>query len=585
MSFLQIKIYRGKFIAYMVFVVSIGLAIGILTCAILLYQWVDNARNEAASAFIRVENTFQYNADRIEAYMQRVYSTSGLMADVRCFLDHSAEGYLTSRLQESRYNQPLVSFPDDMKSFLYSGGQGDIIQVSLHTEQRGNVIRFDNNGSASFMFQLPNTDEAFQESIHKGFVYRKKLSDPNQISRQLGEFRFLVSSDRIFRNVSNYRVEQAAIVSASRDVYPIVGANRHTEELARQAVVDGRSQGYLSTGGLNGVFFVTFSSTKFDYQFVGLVDLGMMIRDKAGVLLSVFLIVLSAMISVLMLIVHNLRDDARFLHHIIHSMGRVKTADFTPEIPARYRRNEYEMISRELEDMSRQLDKYIRTEYLLKLKQQETEMKALQNQINPHFLYNTLEAIRSRALVNSDVDTSDAIAALGALYRDIVKHENIITIDKELSLLQEYLKIMEFKYPDRFYYQINVEKALLSLPTVKFWMQPLAENFFVHGFNPSNGFNLLVINGCEAEEHFILEIVDNGKWIAEERLNEIRDTLYRKDDTPVKSIGLHNVHTRLHFFYGEGYAMKIGNNEEAGVKISVIIPKEVGLHVQTSDCG
>lgn len=585
MSFLQIKIYRGKFIAYMVFVVSIGLAIGILTCAILLYQWVDNARNEAASAFIRVENTFQYNADRIEAYMQRVYSTSGLMADVRCFLDHSAEGYLTSRLQESRYNQPLVSFPDDMKSFLYSGGQGDIIQVSLHTEQRGNVIRFDNNGSASFMFQLPNTDEAFQESIHKGFVYRKKLSDPNQISRQLGEFRFLVSSDRIFRNVSNYRVEQAAIVSASRDVYPIVGANRHTEELARQAVVDGRSQGYLSTGGLNGVFFVTFSSTKFDYQFVGLVDLGMMIRDKAGVLLSVFLIVLSAMISVLMLIVHNLRDDARFLHHIIHSMGRVKTADFTPETPARYRRNEYEMISRELEDMSRQLDKYIRTEYLLKLKQQETEMKALQNQINPHFLYNTLEAIRSRALVNSDVDTSDAIAALGALYRDIVKHENIITIDKELSLLQEYLKIMEFKYPDRFYYQINVEKALLSLPTVKFWMQPLAENFFVHGFNPSNGFNLLVINGCEAEEHFILEIVDNGKWIAEERLNEIRDTLYRKDDTPVKSIGLHNVHTRLHFFYGEGYAMKIGNNEEAGVKISVIIPKEVGLHVQTSDCG
>ena len=585
MSFLQIKIYRGKFIAYTVFVVSIGLAIGILTCAILLYQWVDNARNEAASAFIRVENTFQYNADRIEAYMQRVYSNSGLMADVRCFLDHSAEGYLTSRLQESRYNQPLVSFPDDMKSFLYSGGQGDIIQVSLHTEQRGNVIRFDNNGSASFMFQLPNTDEAFQESIHKGFVYRKKLSDPNQISRQLGEFRFLVSSDRIFKNVSNYRVEQAAIVSASRDVYPIVGANRHTEELARQAVVDGRSQGYLSMGGLNGVFFVTFSSTKFDYQFVGLVDLGMMIRDKAGVLLSVFLIVLSAMISVLMLIVHNLRDDARFLHHIIHSMGRVKTADFTPETPARYRRNEYEMISRELEDMSRQLDKYIRTEYLLKLKQQETEMKALQNQINPHFLYNTLEAIRSRALVNSDVDTSDAIAALGALYRDIVKHENIITIDKELSLLQEYLKIMEFKYPDRFYYQINVEKTLLSLPTVKFWMQPLAENFFVHGFNPSNWFNLLVINGCEAEEHFILEIVDNGKWIAEERLNEIRDTLYRKDDTPVKSIGLHNVHTRLHFFYGEGYAMKIGNNEEAGVKISVIIPKEVGLHVQTSDCG
>lgn len=585
MSFLQIKIYRGKFIAYTVFVVSIGMAIGLITCAMLLYQWVDNARNEATSAFIRVENAFQYNADRIEAYMQRVYSNSGLMTDVRCFLGHSAEGYLTGRLQESRYNQPLVSFPDDMKSFLYSGGQGDITQVSLHTALQGNIIHFDSGGKASFKFRLPNTDEAFQESIHKGFVYRKKLSDPNQISRQLGEFRFLVSSDRIFKNVSNYRVDQAAIVSASGDVYPIIGTNDRTDELARQAAADERSQGYLSTGGLNGVFFVTFSSTKFDYQFVSLVDIGLMIRDRAGVLLTVFLIVLSAMISVLLLIVHNLREDARFLHHIIHSMGRVKTADFTPETPMRYRRNEYGVISRELEDMVRQLDKYIRTEYLLKLKQQETEMKALQNQINPHFLYNTLEAIRSRALVNSDVETSDAIATLGALYRDIVKHENIITIGKELALLQEYLKIMEFKYPDRFYYQFNVDDALLSVPTVKFWMQPLAENFFVHGFNSSNEFNLLVIKGWEEEKHFRLEIVDNGKWITKERLKEIRDTLLRTDDAPVKSIGLHNVYTRLHFFYGKRFAMEIGNNEEAGVKITVIIPKEVVQHVQTSNCG
>jgi sensor histidine kinase YesM len=116
-------------------------------------------------------------------------------------------------------------------------------------------------------------------------------------------------------------------------------------------------------------------------------------------------------------------------------------------------------------------------------------------------------------------------------------------------------------------------------------MQPLAENFFVHGFNPSNEFNLLVIKGWEAEKHFMLEFVDNGKWIPEERLKVIRDTLFHKDDAPVKNIGLHNVYTRLHFFYGEGFAMKIENNEEAGVKISVIIPEEVALHVQTSDSG
>ncbi|MGZ9584945.1 sensor histidine kinase [Paenibacillus marinisediminis] len=572
-SFFQIKIYRNKFIAYTLFVVFIGLAIGVLTCAVLLYQWVDNARNEAASGFAQVENTLQYDADRIEAYMQRVYSNRGLMADVSCFLGNSAEGYLSSRLQDSRYSQPLVSFPDDIKSFLNSGGQGDITQISLHTEQRGNVVRFDSNGNSSFLFQVPNTDAIFRESIHKGFVYRKKLSDPNQISRQIGEFRFLVSSDRVFKPVQNNPLYNAAAVSSTGELY-FVTEDRNTEELARLAVADGRKHGFLSKGGLDRVFFETYPSSKFNYQFVVLVDLATLIRDKANVLLIVFLIVLTSMISVLLYIVYNLHDDASFLQRIIDTIGRVKSANFTTDTLARYRRNEYGMIARELDDMVLQLDKHIRTEYLLKLKQQETEMKALQHQINPHFLYNTLEAVRSTALVNHDVDTADAIATLGALYRDIVKNENIISIEKEQDLLEKYLKIMEFKFPERFYYQFNVDKELLSLSTVKFWMQPLAENFFVHGFNRDNEFNLLVVNGWEADDHYVLEFVDNGRWITEERLDEIRRTLSSSEDAPVKSIGLRNVYTRLHFFYGEGFSMEIENNLEAGVKISVIIPKE-----------
>ncbi|OWA37473.1 sensor histidine kinase [Saccharibacillus sp. O16] len=582
MSFLQIKIYRGKFIAYTVFVVLIGLAIGLLTCAILLYQWVDNARNESASAFAGIENRLQYDADRIEAYMQRIYSNNGLMTDVQSFLGSSAERYLSSRLERSRFDQPLASFPDDMESFLYSGGQGDIVQVSLHTDKTGNLIRFDDHGNASFKFGLSNNDAAFRESIERGFVYRKKLSDPNRISRQLGEFRFLVGSDRLFQSSGIY---QAALIDSSGRIYSGSSDSPVEDEWVSQVLADGRKQGYLSSGGLNGLFFSTFTSTKRDYRFVTGVDLGMLIRERLGTLLSVFFIVLTAMISVLILIVYNLRDDARFLQHIIHSIDRVKTADFTPETPAPYRRNEYGMIARELEDMVRQLDKYIRTEYLLKLKQQETEMKALQNQINPHFLYNTLEAIRSRALVNRDVETSDAIATLGALYRDMVKHDNIITLGQELALLQEYLKIMEFKYPDRFYHQFNVDEELLELPTVKFWMQPLAENFFVHGFDPGSAFNLLVVSGWTSETHFNLEIVDNGRWITEDQLKRIRDTLSHREETQSKSIGLHNVNTRLHFFYGEGFALHLENNEEAGVKVSILIPKEAVCHVQTSDCG
>ncbi|MDQ6420485.1 histidine kinase [Paenibacillus sp. LHD-117] len=583
-SFLQIKIYRYKFIAYVVFVVIIGLALGILTCAMLLNQWIGDARLEAANAFAGVENELQYDADRIEAYMQRIYSNHSLMDDARSFLSSSAEGYLTNSLQNSQFSQPLVSFPEDIKTYLYSWAQGGITQVSLHTNNYGNVVRFSDNGIASFKFGLPNTDEAFHDTILKGFVYRKKLSDLALGSKELGELRFLVSSDQIFKSIPNYRLGKAAAVSPSDEIYLIGNEqDQDLKELSRLAAANGRGHGYISKGLFEHIFFITFPSTKFNFKFVSIVDLSMLIRQHANMLITIFLIVITTMISVLLLIVYNLRDDSRFLHRIIQSIGRVKTANFTPNRPARYRRNEYGMIARELDDMIQQLDKHIRNEYLLKLKQQETEMKALQNQINPHFLYNTLEVIRSTALVNQDRDTADAIATLGALYREIVKKENIITIASELELLLKYLEIMEFKYPERFFYQVNVEPALLSIPTVKFWMQPLAENFFVHGFNASNEFNLYVVNGWEAEEHYVLEFVDNGRGIHTDRLQTVRSTLSSQDDPSSGSIGLRNVYTRLHFFYGKSFSIEIENNEEAGVKISVRISKEVIEHVQTAD--
>ncbi|OBZ16390.1 sensor histidine kinase [Bacillus sp. FJAT-26390] len=585
-SFLQIKIYRYKFIAYVVFVLTIGLTLGILTCAMLLNQWVGDARLEAANAFAGVENELQYDADRIEAYMQRIYSNHSLMDDARSFLSSSAEGYLTNSLQNSQFSQPLVSFPEDIKTYLYSWAQGEITQISLHTDQYGNVVRFNDNGIASYKFGLPNTDEAFQDTILKGFVYRKKLSDPTVDSKELGELRFLVSSDQIFKSTQKYRFGKAAAISASGEIYLIGnGQDQDLKELARMAAANGRSHGYISNGFLKHIFFITFPSTKFNFKFVSIVDLSMLIRQHARMLITIFLIVLTTMISVLLLIMYNMRDDSRFLHRIIQSIGRVKTANFTPNRPARYRRNEYGMIARELDDMIQQLDKYIRNEYLLKLKQQETEMIALQNQINPHFLYNTLEVIRSTALVNQDRDTADAIATLGALYREIVKKENIISIASELELLQKYLEIMEFKYPERFFYQVNVEPTLLLLPTVKFWMQPLAENFFIHGFSASNEFNLYVVNGWEDEEHYVLEFVDNGRGINTERLHAVRSTLSNHDDTYSESIGLRNVYTRLHFFYGKSFSIEIENNEEAGVKISVRISKEVTEHVQTVDYG
>lgn len=574
-TLLSITIYRNKFWAYLIFIVLVGLTLQVLTSAIVINQSLGNARIEAANAFSRIENNFQSDTDRIEAYLQRIYSNQALMKDTQYFMSPTIGQYLTNRLLNTPYSQEeLLSFPEDVKTYLYHWAQGDIMQISVHSAQSGNVILFDNNGIPSYQFGLSNDDEIFQESIQKGFVFRKKLF---QSSEGSGEIRFQVSSERIFSSVSNYKLGKAAAVNAAGDVYLIGSGNMKTkqEHSVQLAIANKDTHGFIFDNSLTPIFYDTFSSSKFNYRFVSTIDLGTLIRQQSSVLFKLFSVILTAMVSVLLLVVYNLRDDARFLHRIIQSIKRVKTADFTRNKPARYRRNEYGMIAREVDDMIHQLDKHIRNEFVLKLKQQEAEMKALQHQINPHFLYNTLEVIRSTALVNQDAHTADAIATLGALYREIVQKDNIISIGSELELLQKYLKIMEFKYPDHFYYQIDVEDSVLELPTIKFWMQTLAENFFVHGFSIEKEFNLFIVKGWEDKNFYNLEFIDNGISIEEDRLADIRYALSSNYGANTKSIGLYNVYTRLKYYYEEGLSINIDNNAEAGVKISVQISKEV----------
>lgn len=120
---------------------------------------------------------------------------------------------------------------------------------------------------------------------------------------------------------------------------------------------------------------------------------------------------------------------------------------------------------------------HIETEYILKLKEQEVQMRALQHQINPHFLYNSLEMLQSKALVHGDRDMADAISMLGSLYRIRVRKSDSITLREEFNSLEMYLKIMALRFGDCFVYRIEMEDKIGGIPTVNFWMQPLAENF------------------------------------------------------------------------------------------------------------
>jgi sensor histidine kinase YesM len=299
--------------------------------------------------------------------------------------------------------------------------------------------------------------------------------------------------------------------------------------------------------------------------------------------LFILIVAGSFMVFVLMLLVIAafMLRDAKYLNRILVTIGTAKSGDFK-EIELGHRKDELRMIAQELNGMYSQLNHYIETEYKLKLKQKDTEMKMLQQQVNPHFLYNTLEIIRSSALVNHDEQVADAVSNLGGMFRAMVKSEDVITIGQELEILKHYLKIMEFKFSGNFYYQIDMPPEICALKTVKFWTQPICENFFVHGYDKSCEFNLLIISGKVQQDAYIINFTNNGTKIEPEDLGRINKQLQKVTEESYEKIGLLNVSSRLRYFYNNQVPMMISNNTEAGVTVSVRIERENG-HVSSVD--
>lgn len=252
-------------------------------------------------------------------------------------------------------------------------------------------------------------------NIQRGYTYVRQLASTSNAADVAGEMRFVISSESIFNLAKQYNLPNLAIMDNDENIYIIAQDGKVSVADYARIVADGYGQGQIQTFA-GSVRYAVHTSSQHGYRFIMAYDTnGLIAQNSNMVLFTVAGTVLVFGVIMLMLML-NMRHDADFLAQIIGTIDKAKTATFSP-IASQYKgRGEYGMIAESLNDMSLKLDEHIRTEYLLKLRQQETEMIALQHQIDPHFLYNTLEIIRSAALVNQDMQVADAITNLGHIY-------------------------------------------------------------------------------------------------------------------------------------------------------------------------
>ena len=211
--------------------------------------------------------------------------------------------------------------------------------------------------------------------------------------------------------------------------------------------------------------------------------------------------------------------------------------------------------------------------------QQVMEFKMLASQINPHFLYNTLETIRMKAFKANDREVARAIKLLGKSMRYVLENTgtSFTTLSKELEHIKVYLDIQKLRFTDKFDSEIEVMEdidpgKLLILPLL---LQPVVENAILHGLEEKEKgglIHILVRKQLEEEELLCIEVSDNGNGMTEEALAFLQSTIEEKDISRNKSIGLYNINQRIKLTYGQKYGVKIFSNIEEGTRVSLFIP-------------
>lgn len=235
--------------------------------------------------------------------------------------------------------------------------------------------------------------------------------------------------------------------------------------------------------------------------------------------------------------------------------------------------NEIGSLSRNYNSMSDQIQ-YLMEENIEEQRQKrKLELQALQSQINPHFLYNTLDSIVWMAEWGKNKEVVMMTSSLAKLFRQSISNEKeVISISQELEHVENYLKIQQMRYKDKLEYEIDADSSLLNKPIVKLVIQPLAENSIYHGVKYLEEKGKISITVSKMEHKIMVSVQDNGPGMSPNMLEHIFEK--HKVDYKRNGVGIYNVQARLKLYYGEEYGIFYKSEEGKGTTASIIIPDQ-----------
>lgn len=317
---------------------------------------------------------------------------------------------------------------------------------------------------------------------------------------------------------------------------------------------------------------VIFTIPQDDYNMGGyaLMQQSLLEKNQNALNRSLILIGVVMCLAAILLSFRVSRSLTRQLERVTKTVVRIKGGEKDlrlHELPG----DEIGELGQNFNEMLDRIEGYIAREYEAQLATNRAEYNALQAQINPHFLYNTLDTMSSIAEIQGCQEVSALSQSLSNIFRYSLDMRNpFSTVAKEIVHLKNYIYVMNVRMRSEVAYVFEIEDEVLQDTLPRISIQPLVENAINHGLKNARGDKQVRIRACAEGENLIITVADNGVGISEERKKE----LLTAGSDQSSSIGLNNIHTRMKMLYGESYGVTIESEEGLGTKVYLTIPRK-----------
>ncbi|MGL4654321.1 MAG: sensor histidine kinase [Sarcina sp.] len=564
------KIYRKLFVVYTAVII---LLIGLLDLYFLKYS-MDLVKDKKMYVNQQLVNEISSNIDNqfvaTDMIVDGIYTYRENILDLLKFLELDFNEYKKQKLDalvESTgisYNGTEVLVE---RSFETYPGLNNITTVS----KVSNEVRIFNRNSQIDFRKIENYDEISDKKVissNNTVTHVIKINDTTNleekglmlITYKLDGLRNIVKKYEMYNDIFVIDNENTLIYDLG-GIYDEAWFDNFKTELEEKSV-------FIKKGGN----YHNLSYVKDELTVVGMVSrksLSMLPIDFVLALVLIDILVFAIAEVIIYLKIKKLNNR---LESTVDAMEKVQSGDLTARIDTNNENDELSYIGDSFNEMCEELDKYIKKSYLAEINQKNAEMKHLQSQINPHFLYNTLEVIRMKAICNGDKEVGKMLYNLAVLFRSQLKEKDIITIKTELDYCKKYLELFKFRYQEKFEYEINCDENLLGNNIIKFVLQPIIENYVVHGVRLSDRDNRLEIKIESQGKDIDIYIIDNGIGISADKLDQIKAKL-ADSSLNNDSIGIVNVNQRIKNTYGEEYGVTYIEGIENGTRVLIKIPK------------